>query len=76
MLANKSQLIGQANINSKKLLALEIPVPDLDKQEDCVRQLRTLSLLQKNISTFQKSCLNELDALLPSIVSKIFLGEI
>lgn len=76
MLANKSQLIGQANINSKKLLALEIPVPDLDKQEDCVRQLRTLSLLQTNISTFQKSCLNELDALLPSIVSKIFQGEI
>jgi len=76
MLANKSQLIGQANINSKKLLALEIPVPSLEKQEECVRQLRTLSLLQTNISTFQKSCWNELDALLPSIVSKMFQGEI
>lgn len=76
MLANKSQLIGQANINSKKLLTLEVPVPSLEKQLECAIFLKNMSVLQNSVRIFQTSCLKELEVLLPSIANRVFHGEI
>jgi type I restriction enzyme S subunit len=75
MFAERKQMTGQANVNSKKLAALPISLPSLDEQRRIVAYLDGLQAKVNALRELQSSTSEELSALMPSILDIAFKGE-
>ncbi len=76
MFAERKQMTGQANINSKKLRALPISLPSLTDQRRIVAYLDDLQAKVDAVKRLQVETQAELDALLPSVLDRAFRGEL
>jgi restriction endonuclease S subunit len=76
MFAERKQMTGQANVNSRKLVALPISLPSLTEQRRIVAELGALQAEVDALKRLQAETAAELDALLPSILDKAFKGEL
>lgn len=76
MLAEKTQMTGQANVNSTKLRALPIALPSIDEQRRLVAQLRALQRKSDELTAHQAQTATELDALFPAVIGKAFKGDL
>ena len=76
MFAERKQMTGQANVNSKKLAALPISLPPLDEQRRIVAYLDGLQAKVNALRGLQSQSQEELDALLPSVLDMAFKGEL
>lgn len=76
MFAERKQMTGQANVNSKKLAALPIILPPLDEQRRMVAYLDGLQAKVNALRELQSASGEELSALMPSILDKAFKGEL
>ena len=76
MFAERKQMTGQANVNSKTLAALPINLPPLDEQHRIMTYLYNLQAQVDALRRLQAETQKELDALLPSILDKAFKGEL
>jgi type I restriction enzyme S subunit len=76
MFAERKQMTGQANVNSKKLAALPISLPPLDEQRHIVAYLDGLQTKVNALRVLQASTSEELSALMPSILDKAFKGNL
>lgn len=76
MFAERKQMTGQANINSQKLQALPIALPDIGEQNRIVVYFDTLRSKVEGLQRLQGTTQKELDALLPAILDKAFKGEL
>ncbi len=76
MFAERKQMTGQANVNSKKLKSLPIVLPSLPEQRQIVAELDALQVEVDAVKRLQAETAAELDALLPSILDKAFKGEL
>ena len=76
MFAERKQMTGQANVNSKKLAALPIQLPPLEEQRWLVRYLDGLQAQVSALREAQSATEKELSALMPSILDKAFKGEL
>jgi type I restriction enzyme S subunit len=64
--------VGQANINSKELRAIEMPVPPIDRQEEfAIRVTKIRELEAEQSKSYEK-----LDALFQSMLHRTFAGEL
>jgi type I restriction enzyme, S subunit len=67
---------GQYNVSLGRLRSAQLPVPTLDEQRQTVS---TIDHFQSKVETLrqkQSETAAELDALMPSILSKAFRGEL
>ena len=76
MFSERKQMTGQANVNSKKLKALPIALPPLPEQHRILAHLDNLQAKVDSLKKLQSETAAELDALMPSILSKAFRGEL
>jgi type I restriction enzyme S subunit len=76
MLSEKKQMTGQANVNSSTLKALPIALPSLSEQRRIVAELDDLQAKVDKLKRLQAGTAAELDALLPSILDRVFKGEL
>ena len=76
MFRERKQMTGQANVNSKKLKALPLVLPDLSEQHRIVANLDDLQSKVDALKKLQAEASAELDTLLPSILDKAFKGEL
>jgi type I restriction enzyme S subunit len=76
MFAERKQTTGQANVNSQKLKALPITLPPLSVQNEIVAELDSLQAQVDALTNLQTATAAELDALMPSILSRAFSGEL
>ncbi len=76
MFAERKQMTGQANVNSKKLLALPIALPSLEEQCHIIAHLDDLEAKVDAVKRLQVETQAELDALLPSVLDRAFRGEL
>lgn len=76
MFRERKQMTGQANVNSKKLRALPLKLPPLEKQHRIVAYLDGVQAMVDRLKALQEETAAELDALLPSILDKAFKGEL
>jgi type I restriction enzyme, S subunit len=76
MMAEKKQMTGQANVNAGKIRALPIALPPLHEQRRILRELGSLQTQMDAIEDLQAEAAVELDALLPSLLSRAFAGEV
>jgi hypothetical protein len=67
---------GQYNVSLGRLRVAQIPVPPLQEQREIVQQIRTLEAKTAPLISLQAQTAAELDALMPSILSRAFLGEL
>ena len=67
---------GQNTINQGMLSDLHIPFPPLDEQRHIVAYLDELQAKVDSLNKLQEKSSTELDALMPSILSKAFKGEL
>jgi type I restriction enzyme S subunit len=65
-----------AGIASKRLKEIEIPIPTLAQQNRIVVALNILQAEVERLKHLQAETAAELDALLPSVLSKAFAGEL
>ena len=75
----KTVLIGsvnQANINGKKLLSYQIPVPEIAEQRVIVERLNALSEQTKKLEEIYRKKLAALEELKKSVLRKAFAGEL
>jgi type I restriction enzyme S subunit len=76
MFAERKQMTGQANVNSKKLAALPISLPSLDEQRRIVAYLDGLQAKVNALRELQSTSGEELSALMPSVLDRAFKGEL
>jgi type I restriction enzyme S subunit len=76
MFSERKQMTGQANVNATKLKALPIALPPLSEQLRLVAELDALQSKVETLMSLQTESAAELDALLPSVLSKAFAGEL
>jgi type I restriction enzyme S subunit len=76
MFRERKQMTGQANVNSTKLKALPIALPELVHQERLLAHLDRLREEVGTLTRFQAQTSAELDALIPSILNRAFQGEL
>jgi len=67
---------GIWKINQGHIASVSIPVPSLDEQQRVLCQLNTLRSKVVSAKDFQSQTAMQLDALVPSILSKAFRGEL
>jgi type I restriction enzyme, S subunit len=67
---------GQYNVSLGRLRTAQIPVPPLQEQSKIVSQVRTLETGAAPLRSLQAQTAAELDALMPSILSRAFRGEL
>lgn len=67
---------AQPSLNATKILTTQLPVPPLPEQRRIVAYLDDLRAKVDNLKELQEETSKELDALLPSILSKAFTGEL
>lgn len=68
--------VNQANINGKKLKTYPIPLPPIEKQEQIVNELDSLSLEVIKLSDIYRSKLANLSELKKTILQKAFRGKL
>lgn len=76
MFNERKQMTGQANVNAKKLKALPICLPSLPEQKRIVEYLDRLQSKIDEMKKEREKALEEMDALLPSILDKAFKGKL
>src|SRR5262249_20979189 len=76
MLTEKKQMTGQANVNSTKLKALPIALPQLCEQHRIMGELDALQAETDALKCLQTETAAELDALLPAVLDRAFKGEL
>ena len=76
MLAEKTQMTGQANVNATKLKALPIALPPIQEQRHIVSELDALEVEVEALKRLQAETAAELNALLPAILDRAFKGEL
>jgi len=76
MFNERKQMTGQANVNLQKLRALPISLPSVPEQTRLLGHLAQLESKLDCFSKLQSETAAELDALMPSIFSKAFRGEL
>lgn len=76
MFAERKQMTGQANVNSKILLDLPIALPQLEEQGEKERELAVLEERVGAVRTLQESTKNQIEALTKSLVDKAFKGDL
>ena len=76
MFNERKQMTGQANVNLQKLRALPISLPPLQEQACILAHLDDLESRMDGLKNLQSETAAELDALMPSILSKAFRGEL
>lgn len=64
------------NISKEKVLALRVPFYELPRQQEIVRKLGALQSEVNTLRSLQAETATELDALLPSVLSQAFVGEL
>lgn len=67
---------GQYNVSLGRLRTAQIPVPPLREQQEIVNQMRALEAEIAPLRSLQVQTAEELDALMPSILSRAFRGEL
>ncbi|HEY9858110.1 MAG TPA: restriction endonuclease subunit S [Candidatus Obscuribacterales bacterium] len=67
---------GQYNVSLGRLRSAKIPVPPLPEQRRIVTYLDNLQAKVEEMKHLREQALQELDALLPSILDKAFKGEL
>lgn len=75
MVSEKKQMTGQANVNSATLRAMPIWLPPRDQQDTVVNEIEQLRTLGKELSGSQGTTSLQLDAVLPSVLHRIFNGD-
>ena len=68
--------VNQANINGKKLKTYPIPLPPIEKQEQIVKELDSLSSEIIKLSNIYQSKLANIAELKKSILQKAFTGDL
>jgi type I restriction enzyme, S subunit len=63
-------------LNTNKLLAFEIPVPTVKRQERVIEELNALQLKIESVMKVQTETSAELDAMLPAILDLAFKGKL
>lgn len=76
MFNERKQMTGQANVNLQKLRALPISLPTLDEQTRILAHVADLESKVVSLKKLQSGTGSEIDALVPSILSKAFSGEL
>jgi type I restriction enzyme S subunit len=76
MFSERKQMTGQANVNSTKLRALPIALPPLPEQHRILAHLDNFQAKVDSLKKLQSETAAELDALMPSILSRAFHGEL
>ena len=71
----KTDGVNQSNINAKKLGNFEIPIPDINEQQEIVKMLDKLLVEEDNAKDLI-DLENHIDLLEKSILSKAFRGEL
>jgi len=66
----------QANLSSRTILTLTLPMPKLEIQKSIVKELDKLNELSNNLQTHYQQKLNNLEELKKSILQKAFRGEL
>lgn len=74
--SRRKQVTGQANINSRALRAMPIPLPPLDEQRHIVAYLDAVRAKADELRRLQDETQRELDALMPSVLDRAFRGEL
>jgi type I restriction enzyme, S subunit len=64
------------NISKEKVFGLRLPSFELSKQEQIVRELQALQAEVDILTRLQDETANELNAFLPSVLSKAFAGQL
>ena len=67
---------GQFNVSLGRLRSAQIPVPSLEEQQRIVAYLDRLQSKVDEMKRLREKAIQELDALLPSILDKAFKGEL
>lgn len=76
MMSEKKQMTGQANVNASKLRSFPIALPPLLEQRHVLKELDELQVRVNAIKCLQTETAAELDALLPSVLSRAFTGDL
>ncbi len=71
-----TQQVGQANINSQKLQALQIPVPTLAEQERIVAEIESRFERADALETAVDRALSNAEKLKQAVLKKAFSGEL
>lgn len=71
-----TQQVGQANINSQKLQALQIPIPTLAEQERIVAEIESRFERADALETAVDRALNDAEKLKQAVLKKAFSGEL
>ena len=71
-----TQQVGQANINSQKLQALQIPIPTLVEQERIVAEIESRFERADALETAVDRALNDAEKLKQAVLKKAFSGEL
>jgi type I restriction enzyme, S subunit len=74
--AASKQTTNLASINQRQLKAFRLFRPPLEAQRRFIEQLSTLRAKMDDLTKLQSGTSTELDALMPSILSKAFRGEL
>ena len=69
-------MTGQANVNSRKLLALPISLPSKEEQCELLNYLNDMQARVDALKRAQAESAAELDALLPAVLDCAFRGEL
>jgi type I restriction enzyme S subunit len=67
---------GQYNVSLGRLRTVQIPLPPMHEQQEVVNQMRALEAKIAPLKSLQVQTRAELDALMPSILSKAFCGDL
>lgn len=67
---------SQGNLNLKLIREIKIPLPSLDEQEGLAHSLDKVLSAVNSAGELQAQVSTELDALMPSILDKVFKGEL
>ncbi len=76
MFETRKQTTGQANVNSQKIKAMPIGLPEISQQRHILIYLESLQSRINNLKRLQLETQSELDALTPSMLAKGFRGEL
>ena len=76
MFETRKQMTGQANVNSQKIKAMPISLPDINEQQRILTYLERLQSRINNLKCLQLETQSELDALIPSVLAKAFSGKL
>ena len=74
MLRERTQALGQANVNLKTLRAMPIPMPPMSDQSTMLAYLESLEQRTGSLSELQRQAKAELDQLSVSVLDKAFRG--